>query len=104
MRCRARQFLGSLIVLVAVSCGGDDSPEESVGRPATFGDVCTLGGLDKCQDPFACIEIPGFTVTADVETLCTVACQKPEDCPSWETATGICKSQCVRLTCRDVCR
>lgn len=103
MGCTAQRFVGSLIMLVAISCGGDDPPEEAVGRPATFGDDCTLGGLDKCQDPFACIEIPGFTVQAPVESICTVACQKAEDCPSWESPTGVCKSQCQRLICRDVC-
>ncbi len=62
-----------------------------------------LGGLDPCQDPFVCLELPDFSVQGMAKTICTVACQKPEDCPAWEDPSGACKSQCVRQICRDAC-
>ncbi|HKU41371.1 MAG TPA: hypothetical protein VJR89_24575 [Polyangiales bacterium] len=106
MRGTAQQLLGSLIAVVAVSCG-DEPAEEEAGRPATFGNSCMLGGLDPCQDPFVCLELPSFSTDPNTGPICTVACQQNEDCPSWQETSGSCtgkqqQSQCVRLICRDV--
>jgi len=106
MRCTAQQLMGSLIALVIASCG-EDTPAEEDARPATFGDKCTLGGLDLCQDPFACLELPSFSTEA-TPPICTLACQQTEDCPAWPETGGSCsgqaQSQCVRQICRDACR
>lgn len=96
------------MVIVAYSCG-DERVVDEAGRPATFGDRCTLGGLDGCKDPFVCLELPDFSAQTEATQICTVACQSNEDCPSWqETKSGACdgevQSQCVRQICRDTCR
>jgi hypothetical protein len=105
MGCTAQRFVSALIVVVATSCGGDDAPAETGGRPVTFGDACMFDGLDPCDDPFVCLELPDFSTQAAAKSICSVACQKPEDCPAWEAVSGgVCKSQCVRQICRDVCR
>jgi hypothetical protein len=104
MWCTPPRILGSLIVVVVVatSCGDDNAADDA--RPATFGDDCTLGGLDACKDPFACIELPDFSAQSSSKAICTVACQANENCPSWEEPMRTCQSQCMRLICRDVCR
>lgn len=110
MRCTSQQLLGSLLCVVAVSCGGDEPPEEH-GRPATFGDSCMLGGLDPCHEPFVCLAQPDFSLQQTAGPICSMACQQNSDCPSWQGAAGAgapcggtVQSQCVRLVCRDVCR
>jgi len=99
-------FVSSLIAAVAAGCG-DDPPLDEGGRPATFGEECMLGGLDICQAPFVCLELPNFSPTAPTETICTLACQQSDDCPAWDESEGPCKgrvqSQCVRQICRDAC-
>lgn len=102
MRSAAQRFVSSLLVVAAASCG-DDPPAATGGRPATFGDTCMLGGLDACQDPFVCLELPDFSMQGMPKTICTVACQQAEDCPAWEGSSEACKSQCVRQICHDAC-
>jgi hypothetical protein len=103
----SQRLVWTVVLLAAISgCGEDASSGEQAGRPASFGDECTPG-MDNCRDPFACLAIQDFSSTQSNTAICTLTCQKNEDCPTWHEPSGACAgenaSQCLRQVCLPDC-
>lgn len=75
-------------------CGGTDP-----NQPATFGLTCS-SDENPCEAPFKCLSIDtqaSFGPPGPRRLVCTTACTRDADCPSWE-ATGFCAGE-VSLRC-----